>query len=101
MLDHTLLLQKIECIGFKESVIKWFQSYLSNRKPFMTLEDFFSDAGLINCGVPQESILDPLLFLIYIYLYADDACIFYQDHDVEKIKEKSYKKNFRHSMNGL
>ena len=31
-LDHTVLLQKIECIGFKESVIKWFQSYLSGRK---------------------------------------------------------------------
>ena len=50
--DHTVLLQKMECIGFKESVIKWFQSYLSNRKFFVTLENVFSDAGLINCGVP-------------------------------------------------
>ena len=33
-LDHTTLLQKMECISFKESVIKWFQSYLSNRKIF-------------------------------------------------------------------
>ena len=49
-LDHTALLQKIECMGFKESVIKWFQSYLSN-KFFVTLENVFSDAGLINCGV--------------------------------------------------
>ena len=31
MLDHTKLLQKMECIGFKESVIKWFQAYLSNK----------------------------------------------------------------------
>ena len=63
-LDHTILLQKMECISFKESVIKWFQSYLSNRKILGTLENVFSDAGLINCGVPQGSILRLLLFLI-------------------------------------
>ena len=65
-LDHTILLQKMECIGFKDSVIKWFQSYYSNKKFFVTLENVFSDAGLINCGVPQGSILGLLLLLIYI-----------------------------------
>ena len=65
-LDHTLLLQKMECIGFKDAVIKWFQSYHSNKKFFVTLENVFSDAGLINCGVPQGSTLGLLLFLIYI-----------------------------------
>ena len=98
-LDHTALLQKMECIGFKESVIKWFQSYLSNKKFFVTLENIFSDAGLINCVVLQGSILGPLLFLIDInelpqalnetgsYLCADDTCIFYQDKDVGKIEK--------------
>ena len=50
-LDHIVLLQKLECTSFKESVIKWFQSYLSNRKSFLTLANVFSDDGLINCGV--------------------------------------------------
>ena len=65
-LDHTVLLQKMKYVGFKESFIKWFQSDLSNRRFFVTLENVFSDAGLINCGVPQGSILRPLLFLIYM-----------------------------------
>ena len=65
-LDHSVLLQKMGCIGFKESLFKWFQSYLSNRKFFVTLENVFSDAGQKNCGVSQGSLLGPLLFLIYI-----------------------------------
>ena len=68
----------------------------------MTLENVFSDAGLINCGVPQGSILVLLLFLIYInnllqilnktglYLYTDNTCIFYQDKD-EKLEKVLYK----------
>ena len=96
-LDHTVLLRKMDYIGFKESVIKWFQSYLSNITVFVTLENIFSDGRLINCGFPQGSILGPLLFLIYIndlpqtlnetgsYLYADDTCIFYLNKSVEEI----------------
>ena len=69
------------------------------QKAFVTLESVFSDAGLINCGVLQESILGLLLFLIYIsdlpqalnetgsYLYVDNTWIFYQDRDVEKIEK--------------
>ena len=56
----------MECIGLKESVVKWFQSYLSKRKFLVTLENVFSDVGLIHCGAPQRSILGPLLFLIYV-----------------------------------
>ena len=95
----------MKCIGFKGSVIKWFQLYLSNGNFFVTLENVFSDAGLTNCGAPQGSILGLLLFLIHIndlpqalnetrsYLYADNTCFLYQDKDVEKI-DKVLNKEF-------
>ena len=102
-LDHIVLLQKMECTGFKESVIKSF--LISQRECFCdTRKCVFSDAGLINCYVPQGSILGPLFFLKYIndlpqalnktrsYLYADDTCIFYQDKDVENIEKVLNKK---------
>ena len=88
----------MECVGFKKPVIKWFKSYLSNRKFFVSVEGVFSEEGLLTCGVPQGSILGPLLFLIYINdlpqslsetasnLYADDTCIYYQHRDIQKIE---------------
>ena len=60
MLDHTTLLQKMECIGFKESVIKWFQSHLSNRIFFVTLGNGFSDAGLISCGKDKDKDVEKI-----------------------------------------
>ena len=97
-LDHDVLLEKMKCMGFKKSLIKWFKSYLSNRNSFVLLEGVFSEESLITCGVPQGSILEPLLFLIYFNglpqalsetasnLYADDTCIYYQRKDIQKIE---------------
>ena len=85
-------------MDFKKSVMKWFKSYLSNRKSFVLLEDVFSKEVLIAYGVLQGSILGPLLFLIHINdlpqalsetasnLYAEDTCIYYQHKDIQKIK---------------
>ena len=95
-LDHTILLHKMECIGFSDKTIKWFHSYLTIR-PFVSLDDEFLEAGTINCGVPQGSKSGPL-FLLYIndipqalsdsrtYLYADDTSIFYQHKGVARIE---------------
>ena len=97
-LDHDVLLKKMECIGFKIPVIMWFKSYLSNRKFFVLLEGVSSEEVLITCGIPQGSILGPLLFLIYINdlpqalsetalnLYANDTCIYYQHKDIQNIE---------------
>ena len=88
-LDHTILLDKMKCIGFSNKTIKLFHSYLTNRAFFVSLNNRFSKAGTANCGVPQASILGPLLFLLYIndisqalsdshtYLYADNTSILY------------------------
>ena len=65
-LDHKILLKKMTCLGFKTPVIKWFEAFLSNRKLLVSVDDVFLEAGVLNCGVPQGSILGPLLFLIYI-----------------------------------
>ena len=84
-LDHGVLLEKMKYFGFRASVIKWFESYLSNRKFLVCIDNVFSEAGTLKYGVPQGSILGPLLFLLYVndlphslsdvgfYLYADDT----------------------------
>ena len=61
-LDHDVLLKKMECLGFKKPVIKWFKFYLSNRKFFVSIEGIFWEECLLTCGVPQGSTLGPLLF---------------------------------------
>ena len=90
--------KKKKSFGFRKSVTKWFESYLSNRNFLVYIDNVFSAVGTINCGVSRGSILEPLLFLLYVnalpqslsevgfYLYADDTCIFYQHEDVKKFK---------------
>ena len=98
-IDHEILLQKLKAIKFSESTIKWFKSYLSERIFLVNIENKLSDFGEISCGVPQGSILGPLLFLIYVndmpqavtstlLLYADDSCILYQHKDVVQIEKR-------------
>ena len=97
-LDHTLLLEKIKCIGFSDKTTKWFHSYLTKRVIFVSLGTVFLELGTINCRVPHGSILGLLLFLLYIndipqalsnthtYLYADDTSIFCQHENVTEIE---------------
>ena len=86
--DHSILLLKLQHYGIRGISLKWFESYLDNRKQYVTYNGTKSDMQRVKCGVPQGSILGPILFLIYIndlivsckhsvpFLFADDTNLF-------------------------
>ena len=70
VLDHNILVQKLEHYGFSGKFLELIMSFISNRHYFVSVNGMKSDTKTINIGVPQGSTLGPLLFLIYI----NDMC---------------------------
>ena len=60
--NHEILQNKLEHYGIRDSMLKWFQSYLIDRKQYVSMNGQSSELLLNNCGVPQGSVLGPLLF---------------------------------------
>ena len=65
-IDHNILLGKLERYGVRGSPLQLFRSYLSNRQHKTKIQDHFSSSKSINIGLPQGSILSPLIFILYI-----------------------------------
>ena len=93
--NHEILLRKLEHYGIRGIALDLFKSYLSNRKQFVSYNAVNSIDQLISCGVPQGSVLGPLLFIIYINdicnssdiisfcLFADDTSLLYSHNNVD------------------
>ena len=94
----------MSALRFSDPSINWFKSYFSSRSFRVNVRGKYSCIVKIDYGVPQGSILGPLLFLLCVndmkqavdwdlFLYADDSCLVYQHKDVKE-KERNLNKNF-------
>ena len=66
MIDHTLLLEKLEVYGLSRDSLQWFTSYSKDRRQLVKLGDKQSSVAIVRHGIPQGSILGPLLFIVFI-----------------------------------
>ena len=95
--NHTILLKKLKAIGLNKTSVAWFEAYLTDRTQLADVSGTLSPVEKVTCGVPQGSILGPMLFLIYVndlpsavkckvLLYADDTALLVSGKSVLEIE---------------
>ena len=110
--DHRILLGKLAHYGIRGNILQWIQNYISNGQQRVKLKETTSTLSNITCGVPQGSILGPLLFLIYInnlttlsdkmltIMFADDTSIYTRYiHEMEIANNSEIKKSVHMAQN--
>ena len=97
--SHNILIKKLEYYGVRGKANRWFESYLTKRSQFVSIFDTNSSKITVEHGVPQGSILGPLLFLIYIndlhkaikysnvFHFADDTSLIFRHKSPKKLKK--------------
>jgi len=97
--NHDIMLKKLYKYGIRGVAHKWFKSYLAHRMQYVSFKNSVSTDLVVNCGVPQGSILRPLLFLLYIndinavssvvtpFLFADDTSLLLQGKNSNTVVE--------------
>ena len=106
------LLDKLLPIGFSKNTISWYESYLAERHFALEVANRVSKFANISCGIPQGSVLGPLLFFMYgndmsqavkcdLYLYANDLCLLFQQKNVTEMQKQSTQKTSAISVIGL
>lgn len=110
--NQSILVSKLHSYNFSSGTLKWIESYLLNKSQFVQIENYQSTALHLSTGIPQGSVLGPLLFSLYIndlpsvcpdtniQMYADDTVIYLHGSKMEDV-EKELTKSMVHETTWL